>query len=118
MGQTVFVPREVDATETRVAASPDTVKRLIAFGLSVVVEAGAGDSSRIPDSDYQAAGATIGKAGDASKADIVLKVRRPIDAELKSYKSGAIVLATMDPYGNDAALGAMARAGISAFSME
>ncbi|MEO4001255.1 NAD(P)(+) transhydrogenase (Re/Si-specific) subunit alpha, partial [Mesorhizobium sp. CAU 1732] len=58
MSQIIFIPAEGGSGEPRVAASPDTVKRLIAFGLSVVVEAGAGDSSRIPDSDYQAAGAT------------------------------------------------------------
>lgn len=118
MGQTVFVPREVDAAESRVAASPDTVKRLAGLGFTVVVEKGAGDASRIPDADFAAAGAVIGKAADAAKADIVLKVRRPADAELKGYKAGALVLASMDPYGNDAAVAAMARAGVSAFAME
>ncbi|MBN9272781.1 MAG: NAD(P)(+) transhydrogenase (Re/Si-specific) subunit alpha, partial [Mesorhizobium sp.] len=104
MGQTVFIPREVDANEPRVAASPDTVKRLAAMGLSVVVEAGAGSRSRIPDEDFAKAGATVGKAADAAGADVVLKVRRPTDAELKGYKKGAAVLAIMDPYGNDAAV--------------
>lgn len=118
MGQTVFVPKESDAAETRVAASPETVKRLAGLGFKVVVEKGAGATSRITDADYSAAGATIGKAADSGKADIVLKVRRPNAAELKSYKAGAVVLATMDPYGNDAAVSAMARAGISAFAME
>ena len=118
MGQTIFVPKEIDAAETRVAASPDTVKRLSGLGFSVVVEKGAGAASRITDADYTTAGATIGKAADAAKADVVLKVRRPGDAELKGYKAGAVVLATMDPYGNDAAVAAMAKAGISAFAME
>ncbi|MHA6644285.1 Re/Si-specific NAD(P)(+) transhydrogenase subunit alpha [Mesorhizobium sp. A623] len=118
MGQTVFIPREVDATETRVAASPDTVKRLAALGLTVIVETGAGTFSRITDDEYSKAGAVIGKASDVAKADVVLKVRRPTDGELKNYRQGAAVLATMDPYGNDAAVAALAKAGVTAFSME
>ncbi|AZO49544.1 MAG: Re/Si-specific NAD(P)(+) transhydrogenase subunit alpha [Mesorhizobium sp.] len=118
MGQTVFIPRELDANEQRVAASPDTVKRLAGLGFEVVVEKGAGTGSRIPDEEFAKAGAAIGKAADASKADVVLKVRRPTDTELKGYKQGAAVIAIMDPYGNDAAVAAMAKAGITAFSME
>ena len=118
MGQTVFIPRELDANEPRVAASPDTVKRLAALGLDVVVETGAGTRSRIPDEEFAKAGAAIGKAGDAAKADVVLKVRRPGEAELKGYKPGTTVIAIMDPYGNDAAVAALAKAGVTAFSME
>jgi len=118
VGQTVFIPREVDPAEGRVAASPETVKRLVGLGLDVVVEAGAGADSRIPDEEFAKVGAAIGKAADAGKADVVLKVRRPTDAELKGYRKGAAVLATMDPYGNDAAVAAMAKAGITAFAME
>ncbi|MER9933899.1 Re/Si-specific NAD(P)(+) transhydrogenase subunit alpha [Mesorhizobium sp. M0088] len=118
MGQTVFIPRELDANEPRVAASPDTVKRLAGLGFDVVVETGAGTRSRIPDEEFAKAGAAIGKASDVAKADVVLKVRRPDEAELKSYKSGAAVIAIMDPYGNDAAVAALAKAGVTAFSME
>ena len=118
MGQTVVIPGEIDAGETRVAASPDTVKRLKALGFDVIVEKGAGAGSRIPDADFAAAGATIGKAGDVSRADVVLKVRRPTPAELKAYKSGAVVIAIMDPYGNEAAVADLGRAGITAFAME
>ncbi|QND58197.1 Re/Si-specific NAD(P)(+) transhydrogenase subunit alpha [Mesorhizobium huakuii] len=118
MGQTVFIPRELDANEPRVAASPDTVKRLAGLGFDVIVETGAGTRSRIPDEEFAKAGAAIGKAADVAKADVVLKVRRPTDAELKSYKAGAAVIAIMDPYGNDAAVAALAKAGVTAFSME
>ncbi|MER8634853.1 Re/Si-specific NAD(P)(+) transhydrogenase subunit alpha [Mesorhizobium sp. M1365] len=118
MGQTVFIPRELDANEPRVAASPDTVKRLAALGFDVIVETGAGTASRVPDEEFAKAGAAIGKAGDAARADVVLKVRRPTDAELKGYKAGAAIVAIMDPYGNDAAVAALARAGVTAFSME
>ncbi|WFP63302.1 Re/Si-specific NAD(P)(+) transhydrogenase subunit alpha [Mesorhizobium sp. WSM4904] len=114
MGQT----GELDANEPRVAASPETVKRLVGLGFEVIVEKGAGLGSRITDQEFATAGAAIGKAADAPKADVVLKVRRPTDAELKGYKSGAAVIAIMDPYGNDAAVAAMAKAGITAFSME
>ncbi|WP_187968276.1 Re/Si-specific NAD(P)(+) transhydrogenase subunit alpha [Aquibium microcysteis] len=118
MGQTVFVPNEAGQGEPRVAASPDTVKRMKALGLDVIVEAGAGHASRIADEDYAKVGAGIGTAGDVARADIVLRVRRPGDAELKGYKSGAAVIATMDPYGNEGSVAAMARAGVTAFAME
>src|SRR5207245_1969490 len=88
---------------------------LIAMAFGFSVEKGAGQGSRITDQDFAGAGAAIGKAGDAAKADVVLKVRRPTDAELKTYKSGAAVIAIMDPYGNDAAVAALAKAGVTAF---
>ena len=118
MGQIIFIPGEGAAGEPRVAASPDTVKRLKGHGFDVIVEKGAGRDSRIPDDEFAKAGATIGKASDAGKADIVLRVRRPSAAELKALKSGAIVIAMMDPYGNEPAVAAMAKAGVTAFTME
>jgi NAD(P) transhydrogenase subunit alpha len=117
VSQVIFVPKEI-AGEPRVGASPDTVKRLVGLGFEVVVEAGAGLGSRVTDEEFAKAGATIGKVSDAGRADLVLKVRRPTEAELSGYKSGAAVIATMDPYGNDAAVAAMARAGVTAFAME
>lgn len=118
MSQIIFIPAEGGSGEPRVAASPDTVKRIAALGFDVVVESGAGTLSRIVDEDYAKAGATIGSASDAARADVILKVRRPNATELKSYKRGAAVIAAMDPYGNDAAVAAMAKAGITAFAME
>ncbi|RWH78473.1 MAG: Re/Si-specific NAD(P)(+) transhydrogenase subunit alpha [Mesorhizobium sp.] len=118
MGQTVFIPRELDANEPRVAASPDTVKRLAGLGFAVIIESGAGTASRIPDEEFTKTGAVIGKAGDVAKADVVLKVRRPDEAELKAYRPGTAVIAIMDPYGNGATVDALARAGVTAFSME
>ena len=118
MATTVFVAREVDAAESRVAASAETVKRMAGLGFQVVLEKGAGERSRIPDSEFEAAGAIIGSAADAAKADVVLKVRRPSAAEMAGYRSGAVVVALMDPYGQDAAIAALARAGLTAFAME
>jgi NAD(P) transhydrogenase subunit alpha len=112
----VSVAREHDC-EPRVAATPETVKKLKALGAEVVVEPGAGVSSGMLDPDYAAAGATVAADG-ASGADVVLKVRRPSDPELAAYKPGTLVMAIMDPYGNEAALAAMAKAGITAFAME
>ncbi|CAN7359782.1 Re/Si-specific NAD(P)(+) transhydrogenase subunit alpha [Pararhizobium sp. LjRoot255] len=118
MAETVFIPLENVGDESRVAASPESVKKLKTLGFDVVVEAGAGLLSRIPDGEFEKAGARIGSAADAASADVVLKVRRPSSSEVASYKSGAIVLAIMDPYGNGEALDAMARANVSAFAME
>ena len=113
----VAVTTEIDPGEPRVAATPETVKKLIGLGAEVAVEPGAGVKSGILDADYAAAGATV--TGDAAKnADIVLKVRRPSANELAGYKKGAVVVAIMDPYGNEAALKQMADAGIIAFAME
>ena len=114
----IFVPLEHDGGEPRVAASPDTVKKLKSLGLDVVVEAGAGLKSRIPDAAFATAGATIGSVADAASADVVLKVRRPGRDELAGYKRGAAVIAIMDPYGRDEDVAAMAEAGIMAFAME
>jgi NAD(P) transhydrogenase subunit alpha len=113
----IAIAREVDIDEPRVAATPDSIKKMKALGADVVVEPGAGIKSGILDADYTAAGATVA-ANAAADADIVLKVRRPSESELASYKKGALVIAIMDPYGNDAALAAMARAGVTAFAME
>jgi NAD(P) transhydrogenase subunit alpha len=113
----IAVARESDSAEPRVAATPETVKKLIALGAQVVVAPGAGLKSGLPDAEFTAAGATL--ADDAAKdADVVLKVRRPSEAELATYKKGALVVAIMDPYGNDAALAALAKAGVTAFAME
>lgn len=118
MAQTIFIPKESDPNETRVAASAETVKKFIALGFDVVVEKGAGEKSRIIDAEFVTAGARIGSTADAKAADVILKVRRPNDAELKGYRSGAALFAMLDPYGQEAAVAALAKAGISAFTME
>src|ERR1700738_1353820 len=113
----IAVAKEIDPSEPRVAASPDTVKKFKALGVEIAVEPGAGIKAGLPDSEFTAAGATV--SADALKdADIVIKVKRPEASELANYKRGALVIAIMDPYGNDAALKAMADAGVSAFAME
>src|SRR3954465_5035760 len=113
----IAVAREVDGNESRVAATPETVKKMRGLGAEVCVEPGAGTQSGIPDSEFAAAGAMV--VSDAVKdADVVLKVRRPTASELAVYTKGALVIAIMDPYGHEAAIKAMAKAGIVAFAME
>jgi H+-translocating NAD(P) transhydrogenase subunit alpha len=113
----IAVAKEIDPSEPRVAASPDTVKKLKALGFDVMVEPGAGLKSGLPDSELTAVGATV-SADAVNDADIVIKVKRPEASELSRYKRGALVIAIMDPYGHEAALKAIADAGVSAFAME
>ncbi len=114
------VPKETAKGETRVAATPETVKKLKALGLDVIVQAGAGDAARIADADYAAAGATI--APDAksalSDADIVLKVRGPQAAECAQLKKGAVVVALLAPHNEKDAIATLAGQGATGFAME
>jgi H+-translocating NAD(P) transhydrogenase subunit alpha len=113
----IAVAKEVDPSEPRVAISPDTIKKYRAIGAEIAIEPGAGVKSGLPDSEFTAAGATV--SADALKdADLIIKVKRPEASELGNYKRGTLVIAIMDPYGNDAALKAMADAGVAAFAME
>jgi NAD(P) transhydrogenase subunit alpha len=113
----IAICAEAEGAEPRVSATPETVKKMKALGAEVLVEPGAGVKAGIPDAEYEAAGAVISR--DAVRdADIVLKVRRPNEMELTAYKRGALVIAIMDPYGHEAALQALARAGVIAFAME
>ena len=116
----IAVPTEAAANEARVAATPGTVKKLIALGAEVVVQSGAGKGSGLPDADFEKAGATIAAdaAATVSGADVVLAVRRPQPAALTGAKPDAVVLAIMDPYGQAEALQALAGAKVQAFAME
>jgi NAD(P) transhydrogenase subunit alpha len=117
---TLAVTTEQTAGETRVAATPDTVKKWTAAGLTVQIQSGAGLGASITDDAYTAAGATIVKtAKEALKAaDIVLKVRGPARDEIAALKKGAMVIATLDPYREKDTLNALATAGASAYAME
>jgi NAD(P) transhydrogenase subunit alpha len=118
LSQIIFIPVETDLNETRVAATPETVKKLIGHGFKIIVESGAGTASRITDQAYTDAGAVIGKTTDIKTADIILKLRRPSLTELKNYKTGAVLIAMLDPYGHEDSVAAIAQAGLSAFTME
>jgi NAD(P) transhydrogenase subunit alpha len=114
----IGVPAETDPAETRVAATAETVKKLIGLGAEVAVEQGAGMKAGIVDADYVSAGARIVSASEALGADIVLKVRRPKPKEITALTSGALVIATMDPYGHLNEVKALAKSGAAAFAME
>jgi NAD(P) transhydrogenase subunit alpha len=114
------VPKETTEGETRVAATPESVKKLKSLGLDVVVETGAGAAAHIADADYVAMGASI--APDArtalADADIVFKVRGPSAAESALIKKGAVVAALLAPHSEKAAIAALAGQGAVAFAME
>ncbi|HVL35613.1 MAG TPA: Re/Si-specific NAD(P)(+) transhydrogenase subunit alpha [Burkholderiales bacterium] len=112
----IGVPAETRPGETRVAATPETVKKLAARN-EVRVQAGAGERSSIPDRDYEAAGARIVDAAAAFDADIVLKVRAPAEAELGRLNRGTVLIGLLEPY-HGAGLEALARRGVTAFAME
>jgi H+-translocating NAD(P) transhydrogenase subunit alpha len=116
----IAIVDESSQGEPRVAASLETVKKYAALGATISIQSGAGLESGISDAELKAAGAVIVKtAADALKdADMLLKVKRPIDVEIKQLKKGAFAISIMDPHGNEAALKSMAAAGISAFAME
>ncbi|SCZ03098.1 Re/Si-specific NAD(P)(+) transhydrogenase subunit alpha [Microvirga guangxiensis] len=116
----IAVLSETEGAETRVAATPETVKKYKTLGADVAVQAGAGAKAGITDAEFEAAGAAIASSREEAlkDADVVLKVRRPAEGELSGVKPGALVIAIMDPYGQDAALKALADAKVAAFSME
>ena len=111
----IFVPKEIN-NEKRVAASPDTVKKFIDLGHSVVIETGAGASSNYGDNHYSEAGASI--ASEASSADIILKVGKPSLEEITTYKTGSILIAMLDPFNNRELIDQMRNKDIIAFAME
>jgi len=115
----IGIPAEIVAGETRVAATPETVKKYVQLGYSVVVQSGAGVASSCTDDAYQQAGATIAAtAADTLKdADLVLKVRAPQADEVGLLKQGAEVLGIYAPH-NNPHLDAYAAQGISCYAME
>lgn len=122
----ISIPKERRAHERRVAATPETVKKFVALGIDVAIEAGAGEASRITDAAYEAAGATI--VSDVAQllgdADVVLKVQRPLSAseeglnELALMKRGALLIAVLSPYNAPEAVQQYADAGITAMALE
>ncbi len=121
----IAIPKERRPGERRVAATPDTVKKFIGLGQSVVVESGAGEGTSIPDDHFAAAGATIAPDAAAAlkDADIVLKVARPMTAaegldEIAPMKKGATLICNLAPLQNKEQVQSFAAAGIQAFAME
>jgi len=122
----ISIAKERRAQERRVAATPDTAKRLVGMGLEVVVESGAGAGGSFPDAAYEAAGAKIARDAAAAlgSGDIVLKVQRPLRQgegavdEVALMKRGAVLIGMLQPLQQRADVDAYAKAGLSAFAME
>lgn len=112
----IGVPAETKPGENRVAATPETVKKL-ATAHDVVVQSGAGLAASVTDDAYVAAGARIGSAAEALGAELVLKVRAPGPEELALMQPGAALVGMLDPFDAEG-MGALARHGLSAFALE
>ena len=113
----IGIPAETRPGETRVAATPETVKKLLAAKHQVVVQAGAGVHASITDEAYQEAGAEIGSATDALACEMVLKVRAPNAEERASMKPGTVLIGMLNPFDADN-IKAMAESGLTAFALE
>ncbi|MEJ2028044.1 MAG: NAD(P)(+) transhydrogenase (Re/Si-specific) subunit alpha, partial [Limibacillus sp.] len=121
----IAIPKEIRDDEQRVAASADTVKRMVALGLDVVVESGAGLKAAVTDEAYEKAGAKIAKDAKStlSGAEVVLKVRRPMTKdegtdEFALLPKGAVLISGFDPYRAGEGLETAAKAGLTCFAME
>jgi NAD(P) transhydrogenase subunit alpha len=115
----IAVLKERRFEESRVAATPESIKKLIGLKHSVAVEFGAGANAGLRDEDFTTAGARMGSAAEVLKgADIVFKVRAPDAAELATYPRGAALLGLLDPYGAKKEAAAYAAAGVTAVAME
>ncbi|MFA1686804.1 Re/Si-specific NAD(P)(+) transhydrogenase subunit alpha [Achromobacter dolens] len=113
----IGIPRETRDGETRVAATPETVKKYVGGKHTVVVERGAGTAARYLDEAYEAAGATLGSAQEALGAELVMKVRAPSAVELPQMKAGAVIIGMLDPFDAEG-LAQMATAGLTGFALE
>ena len=113
----IGVPAETTAGETRVAATPETVKKLKAQGHTLRVQSGAGLSASVTDAAYTAAGAEITDAAGALGAALVLKVRSPSEAEIALMPAGTAVVGMLNPFDRDG-LQLLAQAGLTSFALE
>jgi len=113
----IGITLETRPGETRVAATPETVKKLIGQGHRVTVQSGAGVQASVPDSAYEAAGATIADAAAAFAAEILLKVSAPSETELAQMQPGTVLIGMLNPFDNDN-IARMAARGITAFALE
>ena len=114
----IGVPRETLPGETRVAATPDVVKKLAGKGFEVVVERGAGASAHFPDAEYEAAAARVGERAQALGADIVLRVRKPGREDIAGMRAGAVLLGFIETCEDDGTLAALHAKGVRVIALE
>ncbi len=113
----ISILKEIKSGECRVAATPETVKKMVGLGCQVLIQKGAGERASVTDAAYQAVGAEIVSAKEVYKADLILKVRAPEPSEIKAMKSGTVLIGLLEPF-NLPQLNAMAAQGLTAFSLE
>lgn len=113
----IGVPLETQTGETRVAATPETIKKLVGQGHKVTVQSGAGVRASVIDSAYETAGAHIGSAAEAFGAELILKVVAPSDSELMLIKPGTVLVGMLNPFNNET-IGKLAERGITAFALK
>ncbi len=116
----IVIAKERRASESRVAASPDVVRKLTAFGFDVAIEKDAGVGADVTDADFKAAGATIVADAQAllKSADVVLKIQRPDAEEIALLKKGTVIIAHLSALSEAKDMDALAKAGLTAFAME
>jgi len=114
----VGIPKETTAGETRVAATPESVKKLRAAGLAVAIESGAGLSAHFPDTAYQAAGAEIVDHARALASDVVFKIHKPMPAEIRRLKRGGVLISLLDMCHDDGTFDLLADQGVDSFALE
>jgi H+-translocating NAD(P) transhydrogenase subunit alpha len=116
----LFVPKEIRPGERRVAASPESVKKLLAAGLTVAVESGAGRAAGFPDGAYRSAGATLvaSAAEGYSGADVVFKVAPPEPVEAEQLSAGTYLFSLLDPYRNGELVKTLVARRVTVFAME
>ena len=112
------IPKETVADETRVAAVPETVRKLIAMGIQVQVEKDAGAAASIPDQAFADAGASLVSGKSALAADIIFKVRPPSAGEIAGMKKGATIISLMEPYGKSDTAAQLEARGVTGFALE
>ena len=113
----IGIPAEIRDYECRVAATPETVKKMLALGCQVLVQQGAGERASVTDAAYQTAGAELVSAKEVYEADIILKVRAPEPSEIKAMLAGTILIGLLEQF-NQPQLKAIADQGLTAFSLE
>ena len=114
----IGVPKETLAGETRVASTPEVVKKLMAKGLTVLVERGAGLAAHFPDAEFEQAGAQLSDRAGALDADIVLRVRRSAGDDVAAMHSGAVLIGFVETCGDDEVLAALHARGVRVVALE
>src|SRR4051812_6271987 len=114
----IGVPKETREGETRVALSPEVVKKLVKKGFKICVESGAGTRAGFPDADYTKETAVIVSDAEAAGADVVLRVNRPTNPEILKMKPGSLLISFLEPYNRDGFFEKLAEVKVNSMAME